>query len=106
MSLHAGIDCTDVAFPNPDPRKFVIADHEEIGKFLILFVQYPDCTNFEGYKVLVYSGVTYDEIKSRRVLDPHFTDSQSVPSPVARFTPTEAGLEMARTFCKCMEERE
>lgn len=85
--------------PNPDPHNFVIRGIEVVKGFPIIYVNYPDCTNYEGNKILVYDRgfPINDLIKSKR-LDPHFYTEQD--SPIARFEPTQRGWEMAISFAK------
>jgi hypothetical protein len=105
--LRSCVDGADGAWPNPDPQRFFIRQHAEIGRHcLVLLVQYPNCTNFEGSKILVYVGVTYDEIRKADRLDPHFTDRPGSQTPLARFRPTEEGWNLAIRFCRMMEEQE
>lgn len=92
--------------PNPDPYNFEVQDAEQVGAWLVLKVKYPDCTNFEGVKVLVFSDTTaLDLLRQGKFLDPHFFENQSkVRSPVARFVPTQAGWDMAVRFARMMGE--
>ena len=92
--------------PNPDPHNFVVQDAEQVGTWLVLKVKYPDCTNFEGVKILVFADTTaLDLLKQGKFLDPHFFENQSkVRSPVARFVPTQHGWEMAVRFARMMTE--
>lgn len=79
---------------NPDPQKFVIVNESYVNGFLVLHVRYPNCTNFEGNKLLVYRhiGITSSQSLLKKTggkLDPHFSSGLS---PVARFIPNEEGL--------------
>ena len=95
---------TQDKLPNPDPSNFKIikslvgGDLLSSRKFLILKVNYPDCKNYEGNKILVYENVTLEELLKQKTLDPHFSNSKEFYSPIARFEPTRKGWEMARTF--------
>jgi hypothetical protein len=84
----------------PNPRRFTLTRDERIGKFLIVQANYPDATNFEGNKIMVYlfSG-TSSRLRDAtgNSLDPHFTPNGI--APVARFEPTDRGWQMARAFC-------
>lgn len=80
---------------NPDPINFVIEDHRQIRGYLILMVKYPNCTNYEGRKILMYEGVTITDIKNQGSIDPHFSDNKKYHSPIARFEPTLKGVRMA-----------
>lgn len=82
-----------VANSNPDPSKFKIINEEYHNGYLVLMVDYPDCTNFEGRKLLVYEGFENSQqlIKFNLFkLDPHFADRRG--SPIARFKPTDESL--------------
>ena len=78
---------------NPNPTNFVILHEQNIGKYLILHVKYPDCKNFEGQKLMVYKGFkNSEELLKHNLfkLDPHFRNDKG--SPIARFAPTTASL--------------
>lgn len=101
MGLPTGIskDRTNTPGPvptgNPDPKNFTIKRIVSAGKYSALEVNYPNCTNYEGNKILVVWG---DENLMRRLnrLDPHFSDSdESYWELIARFQPTEKGWMMA-----------
>ena len=81
--------------PNPNPNNYKIIKHEQIGKYLIIEVKYLDCTNYEGYKIMLYE-CTYDDILKQVSIDPHFSNNPEYFSPIARFEPTKRGWEMAR----------
>jgi hypothetical protein len=84
--------------PIPDPRNYEILDTITHGYFLILVVKYPECTNYEGKKVLMFYAVGQEELEKRGQLDPHFTNSMY--SPIARFVPTNIGIQMALKLAK------
>ena len=84
-----------VPAPNPNPRNFEIIRAEEIGK-LIVMVRYPDCTNYEGLKILMFEeDVTLHDLTRQGTIDPHFSDNPNMISPIARFAPTKEGWELA-----------
>lgn len=85
---------------NPNPKNFKILKNKKINDFLILWVHYPDCNNYEGRKILVFEGVTLSKLKRQKVLDPHFSEANNYCSPIARFVPTEKGWNYAINFCK------
>jgi hypothetical protein len=82
--------------PNPNPFNFEIIKHYSNKVGTVLMVNYPNCTNYEGNKILVYLGTSYEELKMREELDPHFFDGGD--SPCARFEPIEDGWEYAIQF--------
>lgn len=61
--------------------------------FTILRVKYEGCTNYEGFKILVYKGHVLKELVVATELDPHFCEKHL--APIARFAPTEEGLRLA-----------
>lgn len=77
--------------PNPDPSNFTVSRQAKVGKFLVLKVNYPDCKNYEGDKILVYENVDIDGLQKQGTLDPHFSNNKNYHSPIARFEPTERG---------------
>lgn len=83
--------------PNPNPNNYKIKRAEEIGKYLVVEINYPDCTNYEGNKIIVYK-TTLDKLLKQEKIDPHFSDNNKYIQPIARFVPTEDGWEMARKF--------
>jgi hypothetical protein len=72
---------------NPDPKNFQILEEQPVANFLVLKVKYPDATNYEGVKIVVYSGFNSSAdllIATKGLLDPHFSHDVS---PIARFKP-------------------
>jgi len=90
--------------PNPNPKNFNVVRTVTIGKYLVAQVNYPDCTNYEGNKVLVFKNVTLRKFAKLDTIDPHFCDKHL--APIARFVPTSEGWQMACNFVKLMYERE
>ena len=86
---------------NPDPYNFRVLEAEQQGSYIILKVNYPDCKNYEGDKILVYKAAL-KEILNQKNLDPHFTDNEKVLSPIARFTPNADGWRNAVKFVKML----
>ncbi len=85
---------------NPNPSNFQILNHEEIGRFVVVLVKYPECLNYEGDKILVFENVSFGVIQKLKSIDPHFCDSGNHSSPIARFVPTLKGWHYAIQFCK------
>ena len=82
---------------NPDPANFTIHSELKLGEYLVMLVQYPNCTNYEGQKLLVYSGFKSSKEllkKTNGKLDPHF--SEEGVSPIARFKPCALSYELIR----------
>jgi hypothetical protein len=88
---------------NPDPKNWKVLRASEHGKFLIVGLKYPDCTNYEGAKLLVFEGLTLKKLLKQKLVDPHFFESgKKYKSPIARFEPTERGWKMAERFVRAM----
>lgn len=84
---------------NPDPFNWKFVKVEERGKYLILMMEYPDCTNYEGKKILVFENATLIELVNQKMIDPHFFPGNTkYKSPIARFEPTDRGWKMALMF--------
>jgi hypothetical protein len=86
----------------PDPDNYQILSWAKFGTFLVVEVRYPDATNYEGHKILVFKDTSLEQIEAHGCVDPHFCESPEHPSPVARFVPTAEGLAMAKMFCVAM----
>ncbi len=91
-------------FPNPDPNNYKIVKAHEYGPYLIVKINYPDCQNYEGNKILVFEKLTLIELVNQKAVDPHFFQDQKkeFTSPIARFVPSDEGWNMALIFVKSM----
>ena len=89
---------------NPNPTNFTIKKYEYDGAFLAIYINYPDCINFEGNKILVFSGASIEDLRKQKIIDPHFSDNKKYHSPIARFEPTHAGWVMALEFLRFLNE--
>ena len=91
---------------SPDPRNFRIDQISEINGFKLVVVNYPDCKNYEGDKILVYDKiVTVEQIKNSKFLDPHFCNTKEHISPIARFKPDKNGMLYAIVFCENFDKK-
>lgn len=99
FSNWSGGDAPAPVPPNPNPGNFRVLKAESIGPFLAVKVLYPDCTNYEGRKILVYRGITIEDFCRETRVDPHFSDDKVASPLIARFVPTEQGWEYAKLFC-------
>ena len=84
-----------VTIQQPDPSNYELLSHVHVGSHLVVKIRYPDCSNYEGEKILLYSNITLDELLEHNALDPHFCDREDCISPVARFEPTVYGWKLA-----------
>ncbi|TXG80990.1 MAG: hypothetical protein E6R13_07190 [Spirochaetes bacterium] len=87
------------AIPNPNPENFKIKRVTQLRNFVVAWIKYPDCTNYEGSKILVFKDYSILKLRKRKSIDPHFSQSKKFKSPIARFEPTEEGWEMALKLC-------
>ena len=91
---------------NPDPYNYTIKMQVQIGKYLIVYIIYPDCTNYEGKKILVYKDIKFEDLQKQMKIDPHFSDNKRYYSPIARFKPDKEGIDMTIRFCKLFSKLE
>jgi len=82
--------------PNPNPLNYLIMDYLEYNNNLLIYIKYPDCTNYEGNKILLYKDVCLDQLKKQGSIDPHFSENKI--SPFARFEPTNKGWRIAKAL--------
>ncbi len=92
-----------VRVPIPNPEKFIIQHFRSYGDFLIVLCKYPESHNYEGVKLMVFKGININELLNTGKIDPHFFPNKY--SPVARFRPTDEGLEQAIEFCISSEQQ-
>lgn len=81
---------------NPNPNNYEFIRFQEYSDFLILELKYPNCTNYEGHKILLFKGISMIEILRQKAIDPHFSENEDFFSPIARFVPTDDGWLMAQ----------
>lgn len=91
--------------PNPDPRNYKVVKLKESENYIVVMINYPDCTNYEGNKVVVYKDITVIDLLNQKIIDPHFAGKKEVLSPIARFVPTEEGWDMAIAFVEMMNKK-
>ena len=96
---------------NPNPKNFTIIETKTIfNKFVpytIVLIQYHNCNNYEGRKILVYEDATTNEIINTKIIDPHFSENNNLGKKlIARFVPAEEGMWMAERFIKSLSYTE
>jgi hypothetical protein len=84
--------------PNPDPTNWIMNSKIQVGEYLIVEMSYPDCTNYEGRKIMVFK-CTEEDLKAQEVVDPHFGEG-SLHYPIARFEPSITGWRDACNFAR------
>ena len=92
--------------PNPNPARFKILRVEEVGKHCVAEIFYPDCTNFEGRKILVYENTELEDVFHMKTIDPHFAENVYWKTPIARFKPTGRGWDLALKFARMIQKKE
>lgn len=79
--------------PNPDPKNFRFVQFEEVESNLVVMIEYPNCTNYEGKKILLFKEMTLNDLFKKKEIDPHFVETDT--SLMARFQPTNEGWAFA-----------
>lgn len=79
---------------NPQPNNYKIVKAEEVGDYLVIKINYPNCTNFEGNKILVFKATLLEIVNHK-----------DYKSPVARFVPTDDGWKMAVDLVTYLEKK-
>lgn len=90
--------------PNPNPSNFVIErtwSMRKNSKYLLAQIHYPDCTTYEGRKLIIFKNMTCKELKSSTKINPHFTEEGKV---FMRVIPTMNGFDTAITIIKTLEK--
>jgi len=90
---------------NPDPNNYTIKKTEQIREYLIVFINYPNCFNYEGNKILVYKHTRINYLINQKSIDPHFSNNKKYISPIARFEPTNDGWLMAVKLCNVLTNK-
>jgi len=83
-----------VKLPNPDPKNYEVIEAKQEGIYLLVKIRYPDCTNYEGMKILLYEDTTLPKLLRQKYIDPHFSQNDKFKSPIARFEPTDKGWDL------------
>lgn len=79
----------------PNPFRFKITKYVEMRGHLCAWINYPDCYNYEGNKILVFKNMpNVQTFLQLRKLDPHFLEHGEF-TPFARFKPTSEGWNAA-----------
>jgi hypothetical protein len=105
VSLSGGIVDSEPKPPEPNAKKFEVLEAKSVNGWTVAVIHYPGCTTYEGKKCLVFAcppGV----VKRQELLDPHFLEREDRLSPIARFEPTERGIDLAIQLCTNRPKRE
>ena len=71
---------------------------QQVKTNVVVEINYPDCTNYEGNKIIVFRNVSIQEIDSIKSIDTHFCEDRL--SPFAIFKATEFGWNAAIHLAK------
>jgi len=82
---------------DPDPFVFKILEQFWLDDYTVVKVNYPNCNQYEGNKILVFKGLTKLQLKQTKHLDPHFLEDSKL---VARFVPTDSGWKNAMAYVR------
>ena len=90
ISSCSSLRCDNKTISNidPNPLNFNIGKLYKNGKWLLAEIRYPNCTNFEGIKIILFEGLSIEQLKNKTYLDPHFSNTGNI---FARFKPTKEG---------------
>lgn len=97
---NSSYDNTTTKNINPNPFNFKLKRGTKRGNYLIAEINYPDCKNFEGNKILVFENLEMWQLQEFKSIDPHFSNNKDFKSPIARFEPTEKGWQLALGLTK------
>lgn len=81
-----------VTTPNPNKFNFKILDKKIKGDYLLVHIIYPDCTTFDGKKLILFKGIDFNDLSEMSEIDPHFLEDNNV---AARFRCNTEGLHLA-----------
>ena len=82
--------------PDPDPHDFKVLNVLCDGDFCLAQVLYP--RSKQNIHLMVFKGVTEQELRDLTFLDPSFGEGRF--SPIARFNSSQAGRDAAISFMK------
>lgn len=89
---------SDISPTDPDPSNFNIKRAEIFGNYSLMEVVYPNCTNFEGRKIILME-IDETYYNTPKKLDPHFLEDNKI---IARFRPTGYGWYLGRKFARLL----
>lgn len=80
---------------NPDPERFNIIRTHAVGSYVCAMIDYVNCTNYEGKKIIVFEETTAGRVMDSVSIDPHFMEDGNV---IARFRPDDEGWDDAVSY--------
>ncbi len=107
--MGVGISFDDFEYPCIKKQKtkrqftnFKVLRSSQIGKNLLVEIQYFEFSNFDGKKIMLYENMDIKKLLLEKEINPHFLDDK-IRSPIARFRATEFYWIFAENFLKYME---
>ncbi len=87
--------------PNPDPKNWkIIKVARTVDRIhIMVLVNYPDATNYEGNKLMILTEKWFEECQTSGILDPHFFPEKG---PIVRLTPDQKGWELGLQILKML----
>ena len=73
---------------NPDPERFNVEKTHSVGSYVCAMIDYVNCTNYEGKKIIVFENTAAEDVWTAKSIDPHFMEDGNV---IARFRPDDDG---------------
>lgn len=84
--------------PNPNPFNYYIRSIEQVKGNVVAQIVYPDCTTYEGMKIILFKNADVGKLKNLSAIDPHFLEDCEEYKVFARFEPTQEGYNAAITL--------
>ena len=89
----------------PNPSNYKIIRYRSIAGNCMVELEYPDCTNYEGRKILIFKNVKFKPLREQGLIDPHFSDNGKYLHPFMRIEPTNDGWEMGVEILKSLRNK-
>ncbi len=82
---------------NPNPYNFFVKKSFEHNRYVLVWIRYPDCHNFDGNKILLIDNQSkeYEKCLKNKKLDPHFLEENHI---IARFRPEEQYFSVGKAL--------
>ena len=80
----------------PNPKEFAIIQIKQINNHVVAKLQYPNCRNHNGLKILVWENTNLNDITMGSYIDPIMSINDV--KLIAEFIPTEYGWKLAEKF--------
>lgn len=76
---------------DPIATRFRIVNMYSVNGHTLAHINYPNCTNFEGNKYILFKDTSIKEIEQMGEIDPHFQQGSNI---IARLEPTPMGWNL------------